>query len=94
MVVSFARLSRLTRYRREIVSSRRRRQFIEIIACTLGDRSMAVTAIHVVPDDNFDDWSFVTTRGTSSVTIQPGKTPNLRRNQLGGSWKPGSSSIS
>jgi hypothetical protein len=54
---------------------------------------MAVAAIHVVPDDNFDDWSFVTTRGTSSVTIQPGK-PNLRRNQLGGSLKPGSSSIS
>jgi hypothetical protein len=25
-------------------------------ACTLGDRSMAVAAIHVVPDENFDDW--------------------------------------
>src|SRR4051812_30990927 len=96
MVVSFARFSQLTRYRSEIdthhgaiVNSSKSSPPVRwetgrwlLLLFTLFRTRTSTTG------------SFVTTMGTTSVTIQPGKTPNLQRNQLRGSWKPSSSSIS
>jgi hypothetical protein len=56
---------------------------------------MAAAAIHVVPDDNFDDWVVrAPTLGRNSATTRPEKPPNWLRRRSRKSARPNSSSTS
>jgi hypothetical protein len=59
-----------------------------------GAQAMAAATIHVVPDDNFDDWVVRADVGRNSATTPLEKPPNGLRRRSRKSARPNSSSTS